>query len=1289
MTVRHLQPLKAAVSVSWKCSYSQRKHCHMYFIIYGVLIWMLGLLVMEVYSPYLAGFEKEPFSVEGKTITISHPVGEPSSLQEDTRQSTLVTLTSPSDGAHLSGVISIRWGSDGSLSMAHCILYYSIDSGTTWNIIDEAIPNTGNYTWDTANVPDGVHYRFNITIVSGSNSYYDSNDMDITITNGGSHPAVILHCPRTTQVTTSVPFFWSVEDKNNWSNLTFDLYIGTGSTMRRVAKDLNTSFYRYSGALNGVKYTWRVVPKYGKVEGTCSPASADFTINTGLSSNPPTIDSFYPSSARVDASPSSQPIFFFNVTDPNGEGIDFFWFFDLQLESHGSGTRTSFTPPASRASAGSHQVRVYMVNQKGQDVYGNWTLVVSTPNSSPVAVITSPANGSTVYANTPLLFDGNSSFDPEGDSLIYSWYLDSLSISSQPYLIMNVSTGQHTLTLTVWDTKMAHHTAAVYFTAVSRPLAVISIKEIIIYPSKPSDGEDCTITVVVENKGEAAATSFSAIVEDYFEGKSTQIAVLGFEGVNGLSQERKILPWTPSQGHHTITAQLVLPPHIAAGSSTTFSSTIVVSASIPWLFIMIIVILVIGIIVAAFFIFYLFFYKKHSHQASESEACEKETDDERKESKSVAEKSKEHPSTSSHTAEKRLPEGLPDEPLPAQIQPRKKVSIKSRSAGSASPQQPVTPAGFNPALSATPLQDRSFSTNPRAARSPISVRPKETMQPKADEEDEDEEEAFSDGTVQGTIPGQLICPVCAGFTEEDGKPCSRCESEEMSLKVKTYFDEFKKHNLEMVALEDMNKKANDYKESGETQDAVRLYREIEKKGRQVIDCAARIQSLLNTEDEDIKRGKNIEKSHSYLLLARSFLESLNFPKVEEYINKAAAELKPSDNYSEKEKTTAATALAGQSTLPFPPPPPLYATPSPTGSKSYGDVQKTESPIPSQPSVASPIPAQRASEADKTARFEPQRSSSDTDGTGQYSKQEKAQEDVIIKKPAAMNKCPRCQKIVKKDWSICPYCDNILKEPDKSSPGGSSPPSSASGAGFAQDGGKDALAPLGQARGAQSCPNCSKPVSPIWQICPYCQKRIKPSQEKNQISPADSSSPVNSQSSDAQPPSASDGPVVRQPGLLQTHTQPLFSGQQLRESDGPIEGAKIDRLKAEVFRNEIKYVPSDSSPLPSKERREETGQQIITPPSSSEQGASAPPKPLFLTAAGGKPPESAAVESPMQRQPDQLQQDGISLSYRLKTPPPPQERKRGLINLAPCPSCGKLLSPNWDSCPYCDSVINKK
>ena len=75
----------------------------------------------------------------------------------------MIKLIYPEGGEHVSGIVTVEWIAvdhdyPGSQSIDMPIyLYYSPDDGKTWRQINDVLPNTGEYSWDTNSLSDGSY----------------------------------------------------------------------------------------------------------------------------------------------------------------------------------------------------------------------------------------------------------------------------------------------------------------------------------------------------------------------------------------------------------------------------------------------------------------------------------------------------------------------------------------------------------------------------------------------------------------------------------------------------------------------------------------------------------------------------------------------------------------------------------------------------------------------------------------------------------------------------------------------------------------------------------------------------------------------------------------------------------------------------------------------------------------------------------------------------------------------------------------------------------------------------
>jgi len=99
------------------------------------------------------------------------------------------TLLFPNGGEMLNSTVTIQW--DISLdSKSHATLYsvyYSNDTGTTWNLLASNQTAT-SYTWNSSTVEDGDTYRIKVVVIDSFNAVMaeDTSDSDFSIINAAA-----------------------------------------------------------------------------------------------------------------------------------------------------------------------------------------------------------------------------------------------------------------------------------------------------------------------------------------------------------------------------------------------------------------------------------------------------------------------------------------------------------------------------------------------------------------------------------------------------------------------------------------------------------------------------------------------------------------------------------------------------------------------------------------------------------------------------------------------------------------------------------------------------------------------------------------------------------------------------------------------------------------------------------------------------------------------------------------------------------------------------------------------
>ncbi|MFH1365228.1 MAG: carboxypeptidase-like regulatory domain-containing protein [archaeon] len=98
---------------------------------------------------------------------------------------TIVRLLYPEGGENLAGNVNVSWiaiNSDGHALLIS--LYYSLDNGTSWNMLVENETNDGSYIWDTRNYPnDRYLLRIKATDSVSGTTVYDQTISEFTVYN--------------------------------------------------------------------------------------------------------------------------------------------------------------------------------------------------------------------------------------------------------------------------------------------------------------------------------------------------------------------------------------------------------------------------------------------------------------------------------------------------------------------------------------------------------------------------------------------------------------------------------------------------------------------------------------------------------------------------------------------------------------------------------------------------------------------------------------------------------------------------------------------------------------------------------------------------------------------------------------------------------------------------------------------------------------------------------------------------------------------------------------------------
>ncbi|MBS3817115.1 MAG: S8 family serine peptidase, partial [Candidatus Thermoplasmatota archaeon] len=187
-------------------------------------------------------------------------------------------VTYPNGGETLSGTVTITWNASDDNAVAYSDVYYSNNSGKSWNYIDTT---TGtSLDWDTNSVPQGDNYKVSvITYDDAGLSVKDSSD-DVFSISGGA-PSVNITAPtENTIMSGNYDIEWSALDSQDGSTLDIKIeYSPDGGTSWTTLEDGNDN--------NDGTYTWDTTTVSDGVNYKIRVIATDSDSNTGSDITPP------------------------------------------------------------------------------------------------------------------------------------------------------------------------------------------------------------------------------------------------------------------------------------------------------------------------------------------------------------------------------------------------------------------------------------------------------------------------------------------------------------------------------------------------------------------------------------------------------------------------------------------------------------------------------------------------------------------------------------------------------------------------------------------------------------------------------------------------------------------------------------------------------------------------------------------------------------------------------------------------------------------------------------------
>ncbi len=206
-------------------------------------------------------------------------------------------------------------------------------------------------------------------------------------------------------------------------------------------------------------------------------------------------------------------------TDAEGTPLFFSWSAGGVLL--GDGPRISIQPALA---PGTHTVTLTVTDQQGLSATDTMTLTV---NARPVA---DAGPDQTVSENQGVLLDGTGSFDPDGDTLTYSWEQNGIVVASTATAAVGpFGAGTQTFTLTVSDPDGASSSDTVVITMIAvTPVAnagpdqtVSNAQSVLLDGTGSSDPNGDTLTYSWEQNGIVIASTAIATVGPFGAGTQT------------------------------------------------------------------------------------------------------------------------------------------------------------------------------------------------------------------------------------------------------------------------------------------------------------------------------------------------------------------------------------------------------------------------------------------------------------------------------------------------------------------------------------------------------------------------------------------------------------------------------------------------------------------------------------------------------------------------------------------------------------------------------------------------
>ncbi len=220
-------------------------------------------------------------------------------------------------------------------------------------------------------------------------------------------------------------------------------------------------------------------------------------------------------------------------TDPDGGSTTLSWSSDVNGLL---GTGSSIT--VTDLSVGEHEITLTVTDSSGLTDTDTITIFVADEN--PVATITKPFNDSIHGYGESIIFTGTGT-DPDGGSTTLSWYSDvnGLLGTGSSITVMDLSVGEHEITLTVTDSSGLTDTDTITITIIDEGPATVNI-------TSPQDGDTFSFEEYINFEGNA---------QDNEDGEITGTGLVWTSNLESstLGTGKKISINSLSLGEHLIT----------------------------------------------------------------------------------------------------------------------------------------------------------------------------------------------------------------------------------------------------------------------------------------------------------------------------------------------------------------------------------------------------------------------------------------------------------------------------------------------------------------------------------------------------------------------------------------------------------------------------------------------------------------------------------------------------------------------------------------------------------------